>query len=70
MLVAGILDNLRFRMIRDSGDCVLGFNENECHPTFQFWQEVARQYDTLVSTNRVNIRLLDCKEGVDTLWTW
>lgn len=67
---AAVLENLYNRMVRDSGDCVLGINENSCLPVFQFWKEVARQYHALKVTGRINITSLDCKEGVDTLWTW
>ena len=68
----GVLDNLHFRMVRDSGDCLLGVNEDKCQPIFQFWKEVARQYESLALTHSVNITSLKCKQGVDrgfdSLW--
>lgn len=65
-----MLDNLLSRMVRDSGDCVLEVNEDNCQPVFQFWQEVARQFMRLNATQSIDITDLDCKEGVDTLWNW
>ena len=67
---AAVLDNLLFRMSRDSGDCLLDVNEQDCQPVFQFWREVARQFQSLNATRSIDISKLDCKEGVDTLWSW
>ena len=67
---ASILDNLRLRMIRDSGDCELNVNEDSCQPKFQFWKEVALTFQELNATQSINITSLDCKEGVETLWNW
>ena len=67
---AAVLDNLLSRMVRDSGDCLLDVNEDSCQPTFQFWQEVARQFQKLNATQSIDITDLDCKTGVDTLWNW
>ena len=67
---AAVLDNLLYRMVRDSGDCLLGVNEDHCQPVFQFWKEVARQFHSLNSTQSIDITSMGCKEGVDTLWDW
>ena len=67
---AAVLDNLLYRMVRDSGDCLLDVNEDHCQPVFQFWKEVARQFHTLNSTRSIDISSMGCKEGVDTLWDW
>ena len=65
-----VLDNLLSRMVRDSGNCQLGINENHCKPVFQFWQEVARQFQQLNQTKSINITGLDCAVGIDTFWNW
>ena len=65
---SAVLDNLQFRMVRDSGNCALGFNEHDCRPNFQFWKEVARQFQVLNVTRSINITELNCKEHVETLW--
>lgn len=65
----GMKQNLYHRTQRDNGDCVLGENEDSCHPTFQFWKEVARQY-AAISSGTFNLTRLGCKEGVDTFWNW
>ena len=67
---AAVLDNLLFRMSRDSGDCLLDVNEDSCEPVFQFWKEVARQFHSLNATRSIDISAMGCKEGVDTLWSW
>ena len=67
---SALVINLSKRAMRDSGDCMLGVNEDSCTPKFQFWKEVARQYAALKSINAFNISELGCKEGVDTLWNW
>lgn len=67
---AAVLDNLYSRMVRDSGNCLLGVNEDDCQPVFQFWQEVARQFHILNATRSINITDLNCREGADTLWNW
>ena len=67
---AAVLDNLLFRMTRDSGDCLLDINEDICQPVFQFWKEVARQFHSLNATRSIDISSMSCKEGVDTLWNW
>ena len=67
---ASILDNLRLRMIRDSGNCVLNINEDSCQPVFQFWKEVALTFHELNASRSINITSLGCKEGVETLWKW
>ena len=66
---SGLMENLRHRAERDSGNCILGVNEDICVPKFQFWREVARQYQA-VSQGDFNITKMGCKEGVDTLWNW
>ena len=66
----GLQQNLYHRVLRDSGDCVLGVNEDTCSPKFQFWQEVARQYAAISSGEGFNISELGCQEGVETLWNW
>lgn len=63
-----MLENLQARMVKDSGNCLLGVNELECQPEFQFWQEVARQFHKLNATQTIDITGLKCKEGIDTLW--
>ena len=67
---ASVLDNLILRMVRDSGNCILNVNEDNCQPVFQFWKEVARQVYALNATHSINITSLHCQEGVDTLWSW
>ncbi len=67
---AAVLDNLLFRMVRDSGNCLLDINEDDCQPVFQFWKEVARQFQSLNATRSIDINSMGCKEGVDTLWNW
>ena len=67
---AAVLDNLLYRMVRDSGNCLLDVNEDNCQPVFQFWKEVARQYHSLNATRSIDIDSMGCKEGVDTLWKW
>ena len=67
---AAVLDNLLFRMARDSGDCLLDVNEENCQPVFQFWKEVARQFHSLNATRSIDISSMGCREGVDTLWNW
>ena len=67
---AAVLENLRLRMTRDNGDCVLNVNEDDCQPNFQFWKELARQFDALNATRRIDTKLLGCQVGLDTLWTW
>lgn len=65
---SAVLDNLHFRMVRDSGNCILGINEHECQPKFQFWKEVARQFQVLNASRSINITDLNCQEDVETLW--
>ena len=65
-----ILENLRLRMVRDSGNCELDVNEDNCQPVFQFWKEVALTFHELNITRSINITSMGCKEGVDTLWNW
>ena len=67
---ASILDNLKLRMIRDSGNCELNVNEDSCQPVFQFWKEVALTFYELNATGSINITSLGCQEGVETLWDW
>jgi len=67
---AAVLENLQYRMARDSGDCILGINENTCMLNFQFWKEVARQFHALNATRSINTTSLGCLQGVDTLWSW
>ena len=65
---AGVLDNLLFRMARDSGNCLLGINDTHCTPIFQFWKEVARQFQTLNATQNINITGLGCQDGSRASW--
>ena len=65
---AGVLDNLLYRMARDSGNCLLGINDNHCTPSFQFWKEVARQIQALNATQNINITGLGCQDGSSALW--
>ena len=67
---ASILENLRLRMVRDSGNCELNVNEDDCQPVFQFWKEVALTFHELNATRSINITSMGCKEGIDTLWKW
>ena len=67
---AAILDNLFDRVSRDSGNCVLNVNEDDCQPKFQFWKERARQLDLFNRTRSIDVTSMDCKEGVDTFWDW
>lgn len=67
---SAVLDNLQARMVRESGDCLLSINEHSCRPVSQFWHEIARQYHKINSTQRINIKELQCQEGIDTLWNW
>jgi len=66
---AGIITNLQKRNSRDSGNCILGVNEDTCIPNFQFWQEVARQFSAL-SSGGLNLTKMECKEGIETFWNW
>jgi len=65
----GTLKNLYQRNVRDNGDCILGVNEDNCKPNFQFWKEVARQY-AAVSSGGFNITALNCHVGLETFWNW
>ena len=67
---AAVLDHLFNRVSRDSGDCMLGVNEDDCQPAFQFWKERARQFNLFNRTRSIDIDSIGCKEGVDTLWDW
>ena len=58
---SGLVENLRHRKERDSGDCMLGVNEESCLPHFQFWKEVARQYAAISSPTGLNISHLNCR---------
>ena len=58
---SGLVDNLRHRQERDSGNCRLGVNEDTCLPAFQFWKEVARQYEAISSPEGLNITQLRCR---------
>ena len=57
---AAVLESLSSRMTRDSGNCIIGVNENVCQPVFQFWKEVARTYLTLNNTNAIDTNAMIC----------
>ena len=65
----GMRQNLQHRAVRDSGDCVLGVNEETCKPNFMFWHEVARQYAQITSGN-FNLTKLGCDEDLQTFWNY
>ena len=48
---------------------MLNVMQDSCTPTFQFWKEVAKQYQ-VVSQGGFNVTKLGCKEGIDTFWNW
>ena len=66
----GLAENLHGRVVRDSGNCKLDVNEDNCVPKFQFWKEVARQYAAVSAEKGFNLTKLGCQEGIDTQWNW
>ena len=67
---ASVLDNLQHRMSRDSGNCVLGMNEDTCQPMFQFWREVAQTMQALTNNRKIDVKTLDCRRQVKSLSLW
>ena len=67
---ATVWDNLQHRVSRESGNCILNVNEDDCQPSFHFWKERARQLILFNKTRSIDINSMACKEGVDSLWNW